>query len=238
MWIRPIFSRRRRHGEYHTLLQELRANDEENHFRYLRMTRQTFGELLRRVGPSLVHERAYRTATADRPELSPGGRLALTLRYLATGNSQTFVSFGFRIARSTACRIIQETCEALRQSLQLEYVKFPSSESDWKRVSQQYSKMWHFPNSVRAIDGEHIILQASRNAGSMYYNYKGARSIVLLAVVDAYYRFIYVDLGDYGRQSDGGILSYCSFGVALQTGSLGLPLPVTTWDTLHCHMCF
>ena len=46
---------------------------------------------------------------------------------------------------------------------------------------------------------------------------------MLLAVVDAKYRFRVVDIGAYGRNSDGGTLSVSAFGTALRQNTLGIP---------------
>ena len=46
VWVRPIFSKRRRQGEYHNLLQEMRLSDPDSHFRYLRMSKERFDCLL------------------------------------------------------------------------------------------------------------------------------------------------------------------------------------------------
>jgi len=56
----------------------------------------------------------------------------------------------------------------------------------------------------------------------MFYNYKQYFSIVLVAVIDAKYRFIMINVGGYGKDSDGGILCNINFHQYLESGTLKL----------------
>ena len=219
-WVRSIFSRRQGQSEYHTLLQEVRLSDPEAHFQYLRMSRSRFEELLSMVSPHLRRRSYHCTA---RPAITPAERLAITIRFLATGNSQASMSFNFRVGRSTICEIVKETSEAIWSVLQPLYVKHPTTDEEWIGISNQFEKCWHFPHCVGAIDGKHIIVQAPAGGGSTFFNYKGTHSIVLMAICDAHYRFIFLDIGDNGRHSDGSVFSNSTFGQALDAGSLNLP---------------
>ena len=56
-----------------------------------------------------------------------------------------------------------------------------------------------------------------------FYNYKGTESIVLMAIVDANYCFIYVNVGCQGRISDGGVFRNTEFYRKLENNDLYIP---------------
>lgn len=60
--------------------------------------------------------------------------------------------------------------------------------------------------------------------GSLYYNYINLFSIVLLAVVDAYYKFIFTDVGSYGKEGDSGIFDKSNIGKNFRSGKM-FPAP-------------
>ena len=76
-----------------------------------------------------------------------------------------------------------------------------------------------------AIDGKHIVTQAPACSGSDYFNYKKTHSIVLLVVCNARYEFTMVDIGDAGRQSDGGVYRHSELGFAIDNNTINRPPP-------------
>uniref|UniRef100_A0A1Y1MM44 DDE Tnp4 domain-containing protein n=2 Tax=Photinus pyralis TaxID=7054 RepID=A0A1Y1MM44_PHOPY len=97
------------------------------------------------------------------------------------------------------------------------------NEDTWNTIADYFWKMWQFPNCIGALDGKHCVIQAPKNSGSLYWNYKKTFSLVLLALVDAQYNFIAVDVGAYGKNSDAGILSNSNLGTSLENGSINIP---------------
>ena len=58
-------------------------------------------------------------------------RLVVTLRYLASGDSQQSSSFNFHIGRTTISKLIRETCEGIWLALSNVYLKAPESINEW-----------------------------------------------------------------------------------------------------------
>ncbi|CAL9706590.1 unnamed protein product [Knipowitschia caucasica] len=216
VWVHDILQRRSEYGEFHHLLQELRL-DEVRFQRYFRLTVARFDDLLGRVGARISHQ-----DTNYRRFISPAERLSICLRFLATGDSYTTIGSSFRVGVSTVSKVVPEVVTAIWDSLVEEFMAVPTTD-DWRSIAGEFERRWNFPLCCGAVDGKHVRMKAPPNAGSLYYNYKGYHSLVLLAVVDAQYRFCVVDVGGYGRNSDGGILGNSAFGTALREGTHRLP---------------
>ena len=79
-----------------------------------------------------------------------------------------------------------------------EEVKMLSDEEEWRVVIDKLASRWNFPKSIGAIDEQHITLKAPANSSTIYHNYKGFFSVFFLALVDADYKFLWVDMGPTG----------------------------------------
>jgi hypothetical protein len=84
-----------------------------------------------------------------------------------------------------------------------------TNEGKWRSVAQGFSKHANFPNCVGAVDGKLIRIEKPGRSGSLYFNYRHYCSIVLLAVEDSNFRFVYADIGSYGKDSDASIFRNC-----------------------------
>lgn len=102
-------------------------------------------------------------------------------RYLAIGDSLKSISFSYRLGHCTVQNIVIITCKIITENLISEML--PQTSEDKK----------------------YFAIQVPWNNGSQFYNYKKAFSNVLLTPVDAHYNFVAVDVGGFGKTSDGGI---------------------------------
>ena len=108
----------------------------------------------------------------------------------------------------TVGKIVEETANATWNQLALIHLPVPNLErfleiaAEFKDI---YFNLRNFPNCADCIDGKHIKIKATRKSGTMFYNYKHFFSVNLHGVADALCKFIFIDVGAFGKQSDGGV---------------------------------
>ena len=214
--------RRPKLGQYKKLMQELKKEDSRGFRNFLRVDYETFQEILHRIEGRITN-----TPNNYRTPLSAGLKLAITLRYLATGDSYHSLMYGFRVAHNTISKVIRQVCEAILAEYAEEMVPCPTTTEQWMEVSKVFSERWNFHHCLGALDGKHIKIKCPKRGGSKYYNYKGFHSVILMALVDADYRFIWVDVGNLGSAGDAQIFNKGQLRKAIVTNSLNFPLPDT-----------
>jgi hypothetical protein len=105
-------------------------------------------------------------------------------------------------------------------------LKVPACADEWVAVADQFEKKWNYPGCVGAIDGKHVAIQQPVSSGSEFFYYKHFFSVLLLALVDADYKFLYVNVGAAGRAGDAGVFNDSSLKKAVVGNTLNLPPPV------------
>ena len=103
-------------------------------------------------------------------------------------------------------------------------MKAPSLADDWLAISKEFEEVWNMPHVIGAIDGKHVRIQCPKKSGTLYHNYKGFFSLVIMAVCDARYCFSLVDVGHYGSNNDWNITKQ-QIGYMFSEGEMNVPAP-------------
>ncbi|XP_022160256.1 putative nuclease HARBI1, partial [Myzus persicae] len=144
------------------------------------------------------------------------------IKFLSTGTPYRSLAFSFRMAHNTISGIIYETCNTIWNVFGQIHMPFPTKDMFYQ-IAHDFETLWNFPNCIRCIDGKHIRIKCPKKTGSMFYNYKNYFSVHLQGVCDAKYKFITVDIGAYGKQSDSGVFTESNIYNYLETNSFNVP---------------
>ena len=116
---------------------------EDKFLEYYRVTKSVFSEILEKIYPSLL------SSSVVGDSIEPAKKLALTLRYLATGTDFSDLAHLFRVGKSSVRRIIRDVTEAIAtHTFFKSLVKFPSTDEEFYRISRDFFDMFQFPECI------------------------------------------------------------------------------------------
>lgn len=119
--VRPLFAKRDTDGFFAEFDTQLRAQDPALFKNFVRMSADDFDYLV-----ELLRPRIEKQDTSFRKAITVSQRLAVTLRYLATGESFSSMQYLFRMSKTSIWRIVEETCTELYEALKGEHMKVSS----------------------------------------------------------------------------------------------------------------
>ena len=134
VWVKPWLLRRVILGHYDTLMQELMRESRGDFKAFLRIEPPMFREMVDRLTPRISKHQDCR------PGLPAGLRLAITLRFLATGESNHSLAFSFRVSHTTTSLLVQEVCRDIIEEYKPEVLAMPTSHEGWREVASHFSR--------------------------------------------------------------------------------------------------
>lgn len=86
--------------------------------------------------------------TAQRKTISPDERLALTLRFLATGEMYRSLTYAWRLGLATISGVVAETRQVIYDVLAPTYLRMPDTPAQWRRVAAEFADRWNLPHAL------------------------------------------------------------------------------------------
>eukprot|EP00102_Acyrthosiphon_pisum_P018923 XP_016656133.1 PREDICTED: uncharacterized protein LOC107882382 [Acyrthosiphon pisum] len=215
-WMMTIHQSRKKYNATN-LMEDLRREPSGKFENFCRMSATDFEFLLSKIGPVIK-----KNDTIMREAIPVQERLAVTLRFLASGDSFRSLSYLFKFSSQTVSRCVFDVCDALIDVLK-DIFKIPLTTEEWKIIEKDFSEKWNFPHCCGSIDGKHVVIQSPIHSGSEFINYKGTFSVVLFALVDANYNFLYANIGCQGRISDGGVFKNTALNKSIEQNEIMFP---------------
>lgn len=109
-WVRPFLKRREEETE--RFLEELKVDPLSGFKNFARISCEDFEFLINAIGPLIAKQ-----DTNYRKSVPVSIRLAITLRYLGSGDSFTSLMYLFKVSKELISRIVPEVCAALITTL-------------------------------------------------------------------------------------------------------------------------
>ena len=137
----------------------------------------------------------------------PMARLAVCPYRLARGDYLHTVGELVGLGASTVGGIVHEVCETIINRLRRPFVgkNMPTTLEKLKDTMASFDELWQFPCAFGAVDGCHLPITCPKGgleSAKEYHNFKNFYSIVILAIVDAKYRFTWASSGYPGNSHD------------------------------------
>ncbi|XP_026847313.1 uncharacterized protein LOC113566328 isoform X1 [Drosophila persimilis] len=189
---------------------EIADEDSVLYGRVLRISPDQFNIILEKVRTFIQEMKS-----PFRNSITSEERLKVTLFYLSTGRMP------FRQTKPTyiptITKILKETIPVLYNVLNEEYLPFPTSADEWKQIASDFYDIWGFPNCIGAIDGKHCKTRPMPS--------NGEPSMMLMVIVDAKYRFVYVNVATDAKIGDAGVWLHSDLRYSLDDYSIHVPSP-------------
>ena len=140
---------------------ELEREHHSDFTNYLHIDAAMFHELLQRLTPKLMKK-----VTNCRAALQPRLKLAITLRFLASGATYNSLSYAFRVPHNMISVFVSEVLQAIVDEYGNEVMSVLDNSDAWCELSDKFGTCWNFhhacvePLMANTSSSKHLLILA------------------------------------------------------------------------------
>ena len=166
-----------------------------------RVSRETFLLILDAIRGDIEKE------NVSEAPVPPDMRLGICLYRLGRVDYYHTIAELAGLGEATVCNIVRDVSKTSVERLLERYVEdnFPRDEEQLIVKMEEMEQEWQFPYAYAAIDGCHIPIKCPAGgleSSKEFHNFKNFYSIVLIAMIDAKYKFVWASAGWPGNSHD------------------------------------
>ncbi|KAI8040294.1 uncharacterized protein LOC128258499 [Drosophila gunungcola] len=179
------------------LLSELQSRkDECYHLNYfLAITESQFRYLVQKLEPIISQYAPQR----KKKSFSAEERLAITLKYLATGEVHSCRNYCFRASKFVINEMIANICLGFYEHLKDQYVTLPKTDDQWRSAAEEMERKHNLPHCVGNLFMRSVQLQGTGSgsgsgaagSGSAGGDDRKRATVIFTGIVDADNNFQY-----------------------------------------------
>ena len=91
-----------------------------------------------------------------RRPIDPEIKLAIILRFLATGESYKSLMYQFKVHNSTIAKFVPFVFTKIYETFKERFMRMPNTAEEWEIIEHETRRMWQFPNCIGVTDGKNV----------------------------------------------------------------------------------
>nr|XP_014093364.1 uncharacterized protein LOC106619676 [Bactrocera oleae] len=203
-------------------------SNEIYHFNcFFNITERQFRYLVTKLSPVISSYEPHR----KKKSFSAEERIAITLKYLATGEVHSCRNYCFRASKPVILKMIANICLNIYELLKDPFVSLPKTDEQWQNVANEFQRKHRVLNCAGNLSMQQIRFHSSSRAEEQK-DFINKQPLIFTSIVDINDNFLYIDVEKTQAEAFDEIYEKSIFRQLIENDEVKLPVSYEAQDDI------
>ncbi|XP_054733615.1 uncharacterized protein LOC129241368 [Anastrepha obliqua] len=204
---------------------QFRSNEIYHFNCFFDITERQFRYLVNKLSPVISSYEPHR----KKKSFSAEERIAITLKYLATGEVHSCRNYCFRASKPVILKMIANICLNIYELLKDLFVSLPKTDEQWQNVANEFQRKHCMPNCAGHLAMQQIRFHSSSRVEEQI-DFINKQPLIFTSIVDSNNNFLYTDIEKTQAVAFDEIYEKSTIRQLIETYEVKLPVSYETED--------